>query len=354
MNCRLHQSQNRPAFEMAKNLVKRTSSVLEPYLEIVGAIHPPSHPHSPSIAHPHSPSITPPFTLHHTPIHPPSHTHSPSITPPFTLHHTPPFTLHHTPIHPPSHTHSPSITPPFTLHHTPPFILHHTPIHPPSHPHSPFITSPFTLHHTPIHPPSHTPIHSPSHPHSPSITHPFTLHHIPIHPSSHTPTHPLSPFCQFLNNSLLQSTDSKDRGLLVKRVYDVIHALYTIAPSTLNNVLPQLEFKLKVVSLVVRPHSSMLPLCFYGFASHVCCSSMLHHLLCILLHLPQSISDEDRIAACRLLCRLFSTPNNTLAQQYKALWNAFLTRFLFHTPSLLHPISLPSTFFYPSSFSVFH
>ncbi|ESO11948.1 hypothetical protein HELRODRAFT_62692 [Helobdella robusta] len=95
----------------------------------------------------------------------------------------------------------------------------------------------------------------------------------------------LEPYIElFLSNCLIQSSKS-EKSSLSGRVYDLIQELNNISPSLLQNVLPQLELKLK------------------------------------------SADDAERMAATKLLTKMFAAPNSDLALQHKQLWNAFLGRF---------------------------
>ncbi|XP_026499402.1 sister chromatid cohesion protein PDS5 homolog B isoform X3 [Vanessa tameamea] len=95
----------------------------------------------------------------------------------------------------------------------------------------------------------------------------------------------LEPYIQaFFNHVLILGKEEKNL-LIFSKVYELIYELNQCCPSVLLSVLPQLECKLK------------------------------------------SAHFQERLSAVALLARMFSEPGSTLAQQYPALWRAFLGRF---------------------------
>lgn len=91
-------------------------------------------------------------------------------------------------------------------------------------------------------------------------------------------------FLQFFNHVLILGKEEKNL-LIFSKVYELIYELNQCCPSVLLSVLPQLECKLK------------------------------------------SAHFQERLSAVALLARMFSEPGSNLAQQYPALWRAFLGRF---------------------------
>ncbi|XP_050356036.1 sister chromatid cohesion protein PDS5 homolog B isoform X3 [Nymphalis io] len=95
----------------------------------------------------------------------------------------------------------------------------------------------------------------------------------------------LEPYIQaFFNHVLILGKEEKNL-LIFSKVYELIYELNQCCPSVLLSVLPQLECKLK------------------------------------------SAHFQERLSAVALLARMFSEPGSNLAQQYPALWRAFLGRF---------------------------
>ncbi|XP_052794341.1 sister chromatid cohesion protein PDS5 homolog A-like isoform X2 [Mya arenaria] len=94
----------------------------------------------------------------------------------------------------------------------------------------------------------------------------------------------IEPYVQaFFNNALMLGKTSESE--LSEHLYDLIYELNALCPSVLLAVLPQLEFKLK------------------------------------------SNEETERKSVTKILSKMFSDPESTLAEQNKPLWNCFLGRF---------------------------
>jgi sister-chromatid-cohesion protein PDS5 len=89
----------------------------------------------------------------------------------------------------------------------------------------------------------------------------------------------------FINQALVMDKPEKNYTS-VSKIFDLIYELYTMAPKTLNGVLPQLECKLK------------------------------------------SSSENDRLKSVSLLSKMFSDKDSKLYEEHPQLWKLFMGRFM--------------------------
>ncbi|EMP30052.1 Sister chromatid cohesion protein PDS5 like protein B [Chelonia mydas] len=130
---------------------------------------------------------------------------------------------------------------------------------------------------------------------------------------------------------------------LSEHVFDLILELYNIDSHLLLSVLPQLEFKLKIVN----PPGS-------GSSSYQCLYSIQQNRALILIRtfeyyhsvnvmFNDSNDNEERLQVVKLLAKMFGAKDSELASQNKPLWQCYLGRFNdIHVPIRLECVKFAS------------
>lgn len=111
---------------------------------------------------------------------------------------------------------------------------------------------------------------------------------------------------------------------LSEHVFDLIQELFAIDPMLLTSVMPQLEFKLKVITKRCLMNGRQ---CSFSCKHSLICEATFQFFFEFLFALcVQSNDGEERLAVVRLLAKLFGAKDSELASQNRPLWQCFLGR----------------------------